>query len=762
MPSTSNFAWRGLGLVAGLALCAASWGNESSTKVTTAKGTTTKEVPPLPKAAATLVTPMSIEATADAWVFPLRIQAAGDQNAKELSWTVHPLWGPGGKVAGRVACSGAAASGAANGCDGHSFPLDKGTILEVELRAEGLLRSGSYNALVELTSGKQRETKTLEIKRVLREAPIKDYGSEPRGNRELSFTLVADAEAGPQKLGKIQVLTLVRAGGDKTPLSGTSYSGLKVLKVDEMERPAVLMLKTADPKRFVVGFEELDPGQYTGKLGIAVEGAAKILSVDFKVYSHWPWWVAGLIVAAGAIISDWIRNWGSTLRPALLRRRQIAVLRSALAQACAGAGVLDALEQSVVDALSSQIDELERSLAFEVPDDFDTTRRALVAKVELLPDWVAAKRRLQTLEPVSLRTPALLAVLNDGRRWFVDPASQPGDPSIAAVKQLDADITQAVQTKLTQDIANLQASVAAQHADDRLPSAQRARLQGRVEPLLADAAKLASQPLMLQAARDQAVNKLNDARREYALVMIEDLREFLNAPSPVDLDDEGAAWAALHDKVLAVLDDATTPSADVAQRYADAWRVFANGYCRLLLAEADVLAKLAADTPDLAARVAAERSAIEQLAAMSAGATAVDLRLHQDALQRLAKLTGGQAGDRQGGEVADVVTTGGIVRSASLLARLVDAARSTQAVTVAAVPDDADALAKRIKRGDFTITLVSGALAIFLGLQTLYIGNPGWGGMADALIALLWGFGFHMGASGSFEGISGVRRKLVG
>ena len=114
MPST--FARRCVGLGAGLALCAASWGQVVN------KETLTKEVPPPPKAA-TLVTPMTIEATADAWVFPLRIQAAADQDPKGLSWTVHTLWGPDGRVVRKVACAGASASGVENGCDGDVVGL---------------------------------------------------------------------------------------------------------------------------------------------------------------------------------------------------------------------------------------------------------------------------------------------------------------------------------------------------------------------------------------------------------------------------------------------------------------------------------------------------------------------------------------------------------------------------------------------------------------------------------------------------------------
>lgn len=712
--------------------------------------------------------PASFEAQGDTLVFPLRVKS--DEGAKDLTWSIGPLWGPEGPVA-KPACvtptaSAASANGLASalGCGGAAFDLGKGQFKEIALQAQGLQRVGNYNALVVLMHAGISDSKVITVKRVLRDAPVKTFGSDPRGDGSVWFTLLADPAAGALKITGQALLSLARS--DKSGTSGVAKGAVELLDEAGKALPGGSSLPAGVPVRLVARVKDLEPGQYSGRLGITFEHAVNPVVVEIKQLSNrWSCLIALLFIAVGAWASHMIREWGTKRRPALVRQRDLVSLRLMLTDSRTSGSTLDRDEAAVADALAGQIDGLERATEFEAPPDFDAQRDLLKAKIALLPVWVAVRHRVLALQPVSLRQ-SFLDPLARGRQWLVQAQAAANPALVTEVEGIDAAISAAVSNELTEQHKALQDALDAQLASGGISAAQEGRLRSDVQPLItALNESIAGNPTL-------ALQTLEQARAEFARVMIEDLRASLSQPAPRRVEE--AAWVQVRRDVDALLAEIPADAAGLTDLYRRAWRVYARGVGQQLLEETGKLQSTMehANQPAVQARLEpllqALRDKIAQVMADPHGELAEELRrLAQDLGDWEAQLVQALgAGQHQGPE--DIAQDAGAFaeRGAALPAGLTD---TPQAAIVAPrglapmpppTPWTMKDLGRRIQRGDYTITLVAGLLAVVLGLQALWIGNPGWGGLQDGLIALLWGFGLHQGAAGTFQGVAGLRRQI--
>lgn len=737
--------------------------NDDAAKAQAAKDEAAKKMP-----AGWATMPPSFEAQAETLVFPLRVKS--DEGAKDLTWSIGPLWGPEGPVA-KPACvtptaSAASANGLASalGCGGAAFDLGKGQFKEIALQAQGLQRVGDYGALVVLTHAGISESKVITIKRVSHDAPVKIFGSDPRGDGSVWFTLLADPAAGALKITGQALLSLARS--DKSGTSGVAKGAVELLYETGKALPRGYVLPADGPVRLVARVKDLEPGQYSGRLGITFEHAVNPVVVEIKqLSSRWSCLIALLFIAVGAWASHMIREWGTKRRPALVRQRDLVSLRLMLTDARTSGSTLDHDEAAVADALSGQIEGLERATEFEAPPDFDAQRELLKAKIELLPVWVAARHRVLALQPVSLRQP-FLDRLARGRQWLVQ-AQAAADPALVTeVEGIDAAISEAVSNELTEQHKALQDALDAQLASGGISAAQEGRLRSRVQPLITalNESIAGNQTLALQT--------LEQARAEFARVMIEDLRASLAQPAPRLVEE--AVWVQVRRDVDALLAEIPADAVGLTDHYRRAWRVYARSVGQQLLEETSMLQRTmeAGNQPDVQTRLEpslqALRDKIAQVMADPDGAPADELRrLAQDLGALHAQLVEPPGAGQQMGPEAIAKDAGAFAkRGAALPAGLAD---TPQAVIVAPrglmpmpppTPWDLKNLGRRIQQGDYTITLLAGLLAVVLGLQALWIGNPGWGGLQDGLIALLWGFGLHQGAAGTFQGVAGLRRQI--
>ena len=766
---TACLAALGIGM---FALAAPAGAQAAETKEAAAKAEAAKREAAKKMPARWSKMPPSFEAQADTLVFPLRVESVEGAAAKDLKWSIGPLWGPEGPVATPACVAPAASAASANstpsapGCGGAAFDLGKGQFMEIALQAQGLQRLGDYGALVVLTHAGINESQVITIKRVARDAPVKTFGSDPRGDGSVWFTLLGDPTAGALKITRQALLSFARS--DKSGTSGVAKSAVELLDETGKALPEGYTLPASGPVRLIARVEGLDPGQYSGKLAIHFQHAGKPAEVEIKqLWSRWSCWIALLIITAGAIASHIIREWGTKRRPALVRQRDLVSLRLMLTDARTSGSTLDRDEAAVADALSGQIEGLERATEFEAPPDFDAQRDLLKAKIALLPVWVAARHRVLALQPVSLRQP-FLDPLARGRQWLVQAQAAANPALVTEVEGIDAAISAAVSNELTEQHNALQEALDAQLANPGISAAQEGRLRSDVQPLItALNESIAGNPTL-------ALQTLELARAEFARVMIEDLRVSLSQPAPQHVEE--AAWVQVRRDVDAVLAEVPADAAGLTDLYRRAWRVYARSVGQQLLVETGKLQSTMehANQPDVQARLEpllqALRDKIAQVMADPHGALADELRrLAQDLVDWEAQLgLALGAGQHQGLEdIAQDAGAGAFAqRGAALPAGLAD---TPQAAAVAPTglaplppptPWDLKNLRRRIQRGDYTITLVAGSLAVVLGLQALWIGNPGWGGLQDVLIALLWGFGLHQGAAGTFQGIAGLRQQI--
>jgi hypothetical protein len=75
--------------------------------------------------------------------------------------------------------------------------------------------------------------------------------------------------------------------------------------------------------------------------------------------------------------------------------------------------------------------------------------------------------------------------------------------------------------------------------------------------------------------------------------------------------------------------------------------------------------------------------------------------------------------------------------------------------------EDGAALQQRTRRFDFLLDLVALVISVVLGILYVWKPNPTWGGVADYLLAFLWGLGLHQVSGFTFDGVLGLRDKLI-
>ena len=56
---------------------------------------------------------------------------------------------------------------------------------------------------------------------------------------------------------------------------------------------------------------------------------------------------------------------------------------------------------------------------------------------------------------------------------------------------------------------------------------------------------------------------------------------------------------------------------------------------------------------------------------------------------------------------------------------------------------DASELAKKLRKGEFTVAAVGFIIAMVVGLRMFWTTNATWGSLDDILVAMLWGLGVH-------------------
>lgn len=191
---------------------------------------------------------------------------------------------------------------------------------------------------------------------------------------------------------------LFELGRKGEALDSNRNSSLSSWKVTPTE---VVLPKGGDLSYFTLQLDQLEPGEYIGKLNLAADGY-KAKPHSFSVAVRYGWWWAGLLVAVGALLAMILKRLATQVRPRLVVRSAVSrLLASVVMQRQMNA--LDPQELSVLDLIQTRIskilDEATKPEALPVgwSDEARNRLAAEGAKVTAFTQWLNARRMLASI-----------------------------------------------------------------------------------------------------------------------------------------------------------------------------------------------------------------------------------------------------------------------------------------------------------------------------------------------------------------------------
>lgn len=531
---------------------------------------------------------------------------------------------------------------------------------------------------------------------------------------------------------------------------------------------APLEVKAGTNPRIALGLKGFAaPGEYSGTLRITAANF-KPLDKTFIVLVKDACWIAALLIGLGAGVSMSFKRYGQNVRPRLVIRQKIADLMVDIRALESGARALDATEQEVLDAIERQIGPTatEARETGTPPADWETNSRQALArigdKLTVFADWVNARARVAALKNPTLGEEARKTLLDIQNALASDGAitadaqaklrGVPGQLNTAIRADLDTRIKEFKQTVTTRQ-GKVSATVLNSPAWVQIFSD------------LGDAAALT-----VADDFDGAGRHFDAARLAFAKLQASDLSERIQAGLPSGAVQ--AEWDIAKAKIAELLkeaQEAKTTDAAVAA-FDNAYRAYLAQVITPLinLAEGEIGTGSSAKKVDPAAKDRFEelvKKAAEKAKAAESLRTQSKLGEAFDAYMLAVTAWAGanellpkgshMGGPAQGqGEPA----TGGVeipgAVGAAAAARLLLLRRRIPV-------EDGAALAQRTRWFDFLLDLVALVISVVLGILYVWKPSPTWGGVADYLLAFLWGLGLHQVSGFTFDGVLGLRDKLI-
>jgi hypothetical protein len=642
-------------------------------------------------------------------------------------------------------------------------------VIDLDLGAN-LQRLGEYSGYITLRYGDAKPVvRPIRVTRTMIDVPIEAIGVERIPNlyclkcwREAKvwLTLQAPPDRDLTVVPTVTRLALNRTGNEQIQAIVSRQS----ISVGGADAESGFSLKPGETKRMAIdlsGFSET--GEYVGKVRLAAAGF-KPKDYDLKLLVKDPWWLAAVLITLGAGVSLLLRRYGSDKRPRLVVRQRIAQIGEQIDALRRATPQIDEAESRVLDAIGDRLIKLhnEATRLDKLSDTWSTTAKqtldSVAAKLPQFTRWVNARRLRASLDS-SIDTKEIQNKLL----------------GIQTALSADADVTDAQKAELEQ----LPAEIARLRRDAMLAALD--ALQKEFDELgkiaLPAAPGWDHVNVKLTQARDYARTDDFDAarvayevaRKVLANLLLDELADRVAAGTPLGL--EAKQWTDLKPKVEVLLErgKAATDAQAALDGYSQAYGAYLNAQIGALLPKLDDVAikakaqKLMQDQQqsflDLAKNAATklrEAAALLKLSKPQAAYTK-----HLEALanwQSLNDLLPG--GDKMGGGAAGAVGTAQVAPGAELPP---GAGHKPVLIPTAVgrVAESATELWERTKQLDVAVDLLAIVLAAVLGVQFVWGPNPTWGGLSDWLFALLWGLGLHQVSGYTFDGILGLREKLL-
>jgi hypothetical protein len=652
-----------------------------------------------------------------------------------------------------------------------------GTVpLELELSAR-LPRPGEYNGHITWRLGEGAAvTRPLKLSFAVPRLPVV-VRSTLRGESGLwawrSATLAVNLGGADDEVLNVTPtvadLALVRPGRESVQSGATVAIELPASAAG----PAVAVGRNQAPTLLLKMDTFAQPGEHKGKLLLSAPDHAAS-EATFSVVVRDPPWLALLLIAAGSIASLLLRRQVGEARQRLQLRAEAARVREHLQRLLAeGDGAqpqeseLLQYQTGVVDRLDAELDGSGAIPAAQVTV-FEARIEHLRTKATAFVDWVAA-RRLMVAVPASVPKEKLDPI----RKKLSDVAAAlRGDGEFPTARRDDLQaLPGEIQGLLSEHWRGLFAALSedcGKRRDAVVGEATAALWLAPVATLKAGEASLGLQDF---GAARQAYER---ARGEYAQALMGDLRARLQLTPPAGVTQ----WAELQQQVQAVLaraGGAASDDADALWRiYGEAWNLYFDAVMAPFAAYVGNTAELERHLAnvDETHRVPLRKAAAEAVAQLAEAATR---RARGD-------LAGAWQVFREAfNQWQSLLLMHGVISTAQRLGGAGEAARGAMAAIAGAPPPpaapgqalgaprlsalparpSAAALDARRRTLDAWADAVAVAVAVLLGLNFVWAANPVWGGPVDWVLTLLWGLGVHQVSGYTFEGVMGLRNKLV-
>jgi hypothetical protein len=507
-------------------------------------------------------------------------------------------------------------------------------------------------------------------------------------------------------------------------------------------------------------------GEYVGNLRINAPGfKPKNASVAILVKDAW--WIAAVAIALGAAASMWIRRYGVDRRPRLVVRQRVARLRHAIYAITTGSNAPEETEAGVLRALDQRIVRLghEAEQLDALPEGW-AARSAQLArgaedKLAVFVDWVNARRRIAALRPPDIAVP-LRATLAQVEQALLAEADVPAEQK-AALGALPGQIEFALQQAFKQSLDAFEKELAAQH-QATLASMVGVALWGEVRHGLV----LAREHVEANDLK-AASAAFEEARLGFARLLVDELRQRLAAARlPEGMTQ--ADWDNTCRDVERLMEAsrAAPQAEDALNTYRDAYHLYLRTLVGALTRSLDGEQRIHALRKKLADAELVEfdrlvQSALEQTRSADSELISGHPREAQVAYESAANAWREARAKATGGVRMDAAAA---ARAASAPGARVPAGVSEAASTPIVAPplpavEDERELSARTRHMDRIFDWIALAVSVALGVVFVWMPNATWGGLGDWLLALLWGIGLHQVSGFTFDGVLGIREKLV-
>jgi hypothetical protein len=654
-----------------------------------------------------------------------------------------------------------------------NIPSQAAGLVAVDVAAT-LSRLSEYTGWLSVSYGNAKPLiHAIRANRTLTDLPLEVLGVERASNescwacyRSASVWLVLQAPP-DRNLAVTPVLTalaLVRADKEKRQASlGASAfnaSGATVAGPVKIEPNKATRVELE-----VTGLA--DTGEYAGSVRLSAPGF-KPKDQAFTVFVKDPWWLAAIFIAIGAGISVLVKRYGADKRPRLIVRQRVADLRTRIQTLRTGALRPDDAEQRVLDSLDRRLSTIAEdatrrdALPATWAADTDKLLERINDKLSVFVEWANARRRVGAVRPPEIVQP-LWATLGDIEQALLAD----GDISAENRKSLSTIPDQVAQKLREAFIGRLDAFLHDVEEQKKVLDAVVGDPRwARVHEGIAAARQAA-----VAGQLDEAQTAFDAARLTYARLLADDLASRIGpaAPAPVGLPP--AKWDEVRAEVKRLLDlSLAAQTADGAlAAYVDAYRAYLGPLVRELFQRAadeqqsGALRKKVPDDKRPDFDKAVDETLIHARAAdafLAQGKLPDAFGRYLEAARRWQNANSMVA---RGLEmfVPTGAADGAPVPGPSIPGAVGESASGQFELPKAIPVEDADALRMRTKRIDSLLDWLALAVSVALGVLFVWAKSPTWGGLGDWLLALLWGLGTHQVSGFTFDGVLGLREKLI-